>query len=232
MIYPTIELQFDEKLDQDLAWEFYTHQEHGGCNFWLGRAIKYHPSLLNIDSIKDKKKYLDDYISEYYISHEVEIKSLSEKTAEYLKEKQEEYFLLVDKIFKGYPWPKKELTGCLSIFDFCPRFLKEGAFQVCIYDDHNEQLYTIFHECLHFIFYDFAQKKFPEILGRMDTERGKFWDMAEVFNVVIQSTADFTNLHGKRESIGYPDHKELIAKGTLLWEKDPDVYNWINEMIK
>jgi hypothetical protein len=66
----------------------------------------------------------------------------------------------------------------------------------------------------------------------MDTEKGKFWDIAEVFNAVIQNTDDFISLHGKIDNIGYPYHKELITKGALLWEKDPDVYAWINEMIK
>jgi hypothetical protein len=66
----------------------------------------------------------------------------------------------------------------------------------------------------------------------MNTEEGKFWDIAETFNAVIQSTDDFINLHGRIENIGYLDHKDLIAKGSLLWEKNPDVYAWISEMIK
>lgn len=232
MKYPTIKLRFDQKLDQDLAWSFYNNQNIGGCNFWEERALKHHPLLINIKSAEDKKKYLDNYISEYYISHKDEIESLSNKTIKCLKQEQEKYFLLIDKIFKNYPWPKEELIGNFSIFDFCPRFLEDGEFQVFIYDNCNLQLFTIFHECLHFIFYDFAQKKFQETLGKIDTEKGKFWDLAEVFNAVIQNTDDFINLHGKIDSIGYPDHKELIAKGTILWGKNHDIYSWINEMVK
>jgi len=231
MEHPIIKLQFDQKLDQDLAWDFYNSQKFGGCNFWKERALKHHPTLINIELSKDKRKYLNNYISEYYLSNKDEIESLSNKTTEYLKEDQEKYFLLVNKIFKNYPWPKKELVGDFSIFDFCPRFLEDNEFQVFIYDNRNIQLFTIFHECLHFIFYDFAQKKFPEIIGKMNTEEGKFWDIAEVFNAVIQSTDDFIDLHGKIENIGYPDHKDLIAKGALLWEKEHDVYAWINEML-
>lgn len=229
---PIIRLHFDQKLDQDLAWEFYNNQVIGGCNFWKERAIKYHPSLINIESVKNKREHLDKYISEYYLSHKNEVQLLSNKTIKYLKEKQEKYFLLIDKIFKGYPWPKEELIGNFSIFDFCPRFLEDGEFQVCVYDSRNIQLFAIFHECLHFIFYDFAQKRFPETLGKMNTEEGKFWDIAEVFNTVIQNTDDFIDLHGKIDNIGYPDHKKLIVKGTLLWENNPNVYNWINEMLK
>ncbi len=229
---PTIELQFDQKLDQGMAWDFYNNQKIGGCDFWKERALKYHPALTDIELFEDERKYLDSYISKYYLSHKDEIESLSNKTIEYLKQEQEKYFLLVDKIFKNHPWPKKEIVGDFSIFDFCPRFLEVNEFQVFIYDNPNLQLFTIFHECLHFIFYDFAQKNFSETLGKLITEEGKFWDIAEVFNAVIQNTDDFIDLHGKIDNIGYPDHKELITKGTLLWKKNPDVYAWISEMLK
>jgi len=46
----------------------------------------------------------------------------------------------------------------------------------------------------------------------MDTEEGKFWILAEVFNAVIQNTQDFINLHGKINNIGYPDYQELIKE--------------------
>ncbi len=107
------------------------------------------------------------------------------------------------------------MVGNFSIFNFCPRFLEESEFQVFLFDDKNSQLYTIFHECLHFMFYDFAKKKFLDSLEKMDTEKGVFWDMAEVFNAVIQDTDEFILLHGRRKNIGYPGHKELIEK--VLW---------------
>ena len=231
MNYPTIKLQFDQKLDQDMAWFFYNNQKFGGCDFWKGRALKHHPLLDNIESSGNKKKYLNNYIDEYYLTHAKEIKLLSNKIKEYLEE-QEKYFIAVDKIFKGYPWPKNKIIGYFSIFDFCPRFLKDAKFQTFIYDNRNVQLFVTYHECLHFIFYDFAQKKFPETLGKMNTEEGKFWALAEVFNIVIQTTDDFINLHGKIENIGYPDHKELIKQGSLLWNKNPNVSDWIVEMMQ
>lgn len=231
MNHPILKLQFDNELDQNVAWNFYNHQEYDGSNFWEERAIRYHPSLTDIESIKNKREYLDKYISDYYVSHAKEIKSQT-TDIEYLRKTEEKYFRTVDKIFEGYPWPKSKLIGNYSIFDFCPRFLEDGEFQVFINDNHNLKLFTIFHECLHFIFYDFAKKKFPGTLGKMNTEEGKFWDMAEVFNVVIQSSDDFIDLHGKIENMGYPNHKDLITQGNLIWKKDPNVYNWISCMLK
>jgi hypothetical protein len=39
----TIKLQFDQGLNQDLAWDFYNNQVAGDCNFWIERALKNHP---------------------------------------------------------------------------------------------------------------------------------------------------------------------------------------------
>jgi len=233
MNHPIIKLQFDQKLDQDMAWNFYGHKK-GGCDFWKERAIKHHPILTSIETMttENKKKYLDNYISSFYLSHSEEMELLSIQAINNLKQSQEKYFLISDNIFNNYPWPKNELIGSFSIFDFCPRFLEDGEFQVYIYENKNFQLFTIFHECLHFIFYDFAQKNFPETLGKMNTEEGKFWDIAEVFNAVIQNTDDFIDLHGKIDNIGYPDHQDLIKKGSALWKEKQDVYYWIENMCK
>jgi hypothetical protein len=81
------------------------------------------------------------------------------------------------------------------------------------------------------MFYDFALNKFPEIFAGIDTGSGKFWVLAEVFNAVIQSTDDFVGLHGKIDNIGYPDHQELIRKGSLMWKEDASVPNWISKML-
>jgi hypothetical protein len=66
----------------------------------------------------------------------------------------------------------------------------------------------------------------------MNTEDGKFWVLAEVFNIVIQTTDDFIDLHGKIDNIGYPEHQELIKRGSVIWKNDSDVSSWIIEMMK
>ncbi len=232
MKYPVIKFIFDQKLDQDLAWEFYSRPKFGGRDFWKERALVHHPNLARMDSAKNPKEFLNRYISEFYSSRSDEIKKLSKKTTQHFNKKQVDFFLAATHIFKNHPWPKKEFAGCFSIFDFCPRFLDWGGFQVFIYDKPNLQLFTIFHEMLHFIFYDFAQQKLPKIFKKMETEKGKFWDLAEVFNAVIQSSNDFIKLHGQIKNIGYPDHESLILQGKGLWEKNPDLNRWIIEMME
>lgn len=230
---PIIQLKFNQKLDQKMAWEFYSSPEFGGCNFWEERALPHHPKLLKIESVQDKETFLSQYISEFYNFHSDEFKELNKKTSAHLHRSQDEFFRTVDNIFRHYPWPRKTFTGFFSIFDFCPRFLDSGNFQVFLYDDRDSQLFTIFHEMLHFIFYDFAQKTFTKKFKNLHTEKGKFWDLAEIFNAVIQGTDDFITLHdGKIRDAGYPNHKNLIMKGKILWNENQDVKQWISKMMK
>ncbi len=229
---PTIKLKFDQKLDHDMAWSFYTNQEFGGCNFWKERALFYHPNLLKIDLVKNSKIFLDKYISEFYSSHADEMEKRSQKIFIYLNESQDDFFRIVDDIFNQRLWPKKEFIGCFSIFDFCPRFLDWGGFQIFLYENRNTQLFTIFHEMLHFIFYDFLQKTFTKKFKNLNTEKGKFWDLAEIFNSVVQDTDNFIKLHGKIKNSGYPKHNNLIIKGKILWKKNQDLSQWIIEMMK
>ena len=232
MNYSFIEFILNQKLEQDLALEFYNNPNHGGSDFWQERAIKYHPKLKEIESVKNPKKFLNKYISEYYIANKKEIDFLSNEVRKNFKDKETAYFLLVNKIFGGYPWPKNKYIGYFSIFDFCPRFLDSGEFQVFIYDNKENQLFTIFHEMLHFIFYDYAQKTFPEILGNIDTDSGVFWDLAEMFNTVIQSTEEFIELHGEINNMGYPDHNLILPKAKEIWSEEKNIFNWIDQMIR
>lgn len=232
MLNPIIKFKFDKKLDQDLAWDFYSNPEFGGCDFWQRGALSHHPKLKGIERAKNPRKFLNKYISEYYNLHLGKIEKNSKKTVKYFNQSQNDFFNITSRIFNHYPWPRKKFTGVFSIFDFCPRFLDWGGFQVFLYDNRDIQLFTIFHEMLHFIFYDFALKTFPREFGKLNTEEGKFWELAEVFNAVIQSTNDFSKLHGKIKNIGYPNHKKLIISGKRLWKKNPDVGWWIAEMMR
>ena len=158
MNYPIVNFDFNQELELNLALEFYNNPRHGGNDFWQERAIKYHPKLKEINDANNKKEFLNKYISEYYASNKKDIESLGDEIRKNFKDKERAYLLLVDKIFAGYAWPNEKYTGYFSIFDFCPRFIDSGEFQVFIYDKKENQLFTISHEMLHFIFYNYAQK--------------------------------------------------------------------------
>lgn len=129
MSNPTIQLKFDQKLDQDLTWDFYSSPEFGGCNFWKERALFHHPKLLEIELVKNPKNFLDRYISTFYNSRFDEMKKHSQKTSVYLNQSQNDFFKIVDKIFTNHPWPRKEFTGFFLFLIFVHAFLIWAVFK-------------------------------------------------------------------------------------------------------
>ena len=93
MNYSIIEFILNQKLEQDLALEFYNNPNHGGSDFWQERAIKYHPKLKEIESVKNPKKFLNKYISEYYIANKRKLIFLVMKFVKILKIKKPHIFI-------------------------------------------------------------------------------------------------------------------------------------------
>lgn len=143
----------------------------------------------------------------------------------YTKRENRRFFDEVEKIFKDHPWPKGTYIAYLSLFDFCPRFLDDKTFSVFLYDNDENTLFTIFHEMLHFIFYDYCLKRHPKIFKKLDTERGPFWEIAEMFNAVVQQTPVFSKLHGPTGNIGYPGLKLGFEEAKKAWNGNID--DWI-----
>lgn len=138
------------------------------------------------------------------------------------------FFQQTDRLFPGHPWPQKTYTAYFSAFNFCPRFLEEGSFQVFLADNNQGALFTTCHELLHFIFYDFAQKKFPD-LEKLDKDSGTFWLLAELFNDMIQRTPAFTAIHGEPGENTYTVLQPYGQRAKELW--DGDVGSWIPSML-
>lgn len=107
MNYPIIKFIFDQPLDQEIAWMFYKNQKFGGSHFWKDRALTLHPSLKKIDQVTKKQQFLNQYIADFYTSHTDECEQLSKGIVNNFKCVENDYFSLVDRVFKGYPWPRK-----------------------------------------------------------------------------------------------------------------------------
>ena len=133
-----------------------------------------------------------------------------------------------DRLFPEHPWLQQTYTAFFSVFNFCPRFLKDGSFQLFLEDTNRGALFTTCHELLHFIFYDFAQKKFPE-LQTSDENSGSFWLLAELFNDVIQRTPAFMAIHGEPGESTYTVLKPYRQHARELW--NGDVSAWIAAML-
>lgn len=229
MSNPKLKFQLNQKLDKDLAWEFYHNPHCAGADFWCDRVVQYHDQLAFLDQQTNKHEFLNGYIDELYQNHKKEFEKRAKEIEKLYQTKADLYFKTVAEIFNNHPWPKGKYIAYLSVFAFGPRFLADKTLQVFMYDNDRMVLFTIFHEMLHFIFYDYAIQKYPDKFKNLNTNQGIFWDLAEIFNAILQDTPLFVEVQGKINNMGYPDHKKYIPILKKLWDKEQNIDQWITQ---
>lgn len=226
---PKIKFKLNKDLDKKIAFEF-INLKRGGIDFSRG-ILDVHPELKNIKKNKNnikKKKILKKYFDSFYLKHNIYLKNriiLFNREWQIVENK---FFNEVKKIFKKYSWPKGKYIGYLSIVDCNPRFLKDKTFQV-FYFHPKGAVYVTMHELFHFIFYDYAIKKYSKIFKKLDTENGIFWDLAEIFNYVTLSLPEFRKLHKQNNISYYPEHKKYLPKLKKVWQKTQNIDEWLIE---
>ena len=124
------------------------------------------------------------------------------------------------KVF-DHPWPKGLYVSYLSVFPCGPRFLENKTFQV-FYLTKNISLNTA-HELLHFLFYDYFEKKFPEI----SLTEEKVWILSEVLNFLILDLPEFHAIFGASHSHPYPNHISIIENLKPEWENRKDLNSFL-----
>jgi len=211
-----IEIYFDflkdakqHNLNREMRWAFYNP----------------HPKLKLLKnknlSRSKRKKIIQDYVNDYYKKHSSAIKKnilLIEKKWRYLEGK---FSILVEKIFKNYPWPKGKYIAYPTMWGMYPRDIKNEIFWFPFKQKiKNYALVVIAHEMLHFIFYDYLYKNYPKYKNhRYDF---KIWNISEAFNIVIQNSPEWIKVF-KEKCKAYPEHKKLIQKMKKIWREKQDI---------
>ena len=194
---PHIQFKLNKYLDKQTALVFLSVKA-GGIDFSNG-IIGVHPELKNIKkkSKAGQKKMIGQCFNNFYQKHKDYLEKRVKEFQIELNKAEEEYFRVVANIFKSHPCPKGKYIGYLSIIDCNPRFIKDKTFQVFYF--HPEGVVSVTaHELLHFIFYDYCLKKHSKIFKKLNPDNGVFWDLAEIFNVIILSLPAFKKIHPRR----------------------------------
>lgn len=211
-----------------MAFEFLAVKQ-GGIDF-SRRIINIHPELEKIREIdkedEKKREAISNYFDLFYEQHGDYLKRKKVEFNKEWKEVEDEFLDVTGKIFKGYPFPRGKYVGYLSIIDCNPRFLEDKTFQIYYLHRYGVR-YVTAHELLHFIFYDYAEKKYPELFKELDTEGGSFWDLAEIFNSIILHTPSFIKIHGIKEKVVYPEHLKYLPELDKIWREYQDIDKFI-----
>ena len=216
-----IEITLDKNLDKKTFLKFF-ELKAGGVDF--GEKItKNHPAI--------SKDNYQEYIDYYYDKNKEELTKSLLEINNLAQQKQADFFNAIKDIFKQ-DFSSKEYCGTLSIFDCNPRYLDKNIFQVYYKRSNQDKLGVVFHEVLHFIFFDYCRAHFESIVNGMDQNQGKYWDLSEIFNVIVLNQPPFQKILKKRENIFYPKHKEIYSTIEKIWRKsNRDMKRFISESL-
>ena len=204
-----IEITLDKNLDKETFLKFF-ELKAGGVDF--GEKItKNHPAI--------SKDNYQEYIDYYYDKNKEELTKSLLEINNLAQQKQADFFNAIKDIFKQ-DFSSKEYCGTLSIFDCNPRYLDKNIFQVYYKRSNQDKLGVVFHEVLHFIFFDYCRTYFKSIVNNMDQNQGKYWVLSEIFNVMVLNQPSFQKIIKKREKIFYPKHKEIYSTIEKMWREN------------
>jgi len=205
-----ISMGLNKKLDI-LMYKDFCDLSAAGVNF--GATIKRDHPLISLENA-------ESYINDFYAQNKLVLEQNRDELTAALKEKQGDFFIALKLLFK-MDFSSKDYRGYISIFDCNPRFIETDEFQVFYKRGLTDKVLVVFHEILHFAFFEYCDMHFAEEISDLDKNLGKLWELSEIFNVIILNTPTFLNITKRKEEMGYT---ELIQKQEILM----DIWNNVN----
>lgn len=216
----------NKKLDKCMAEEF-LNVYGGGIDFGEG-IIKTHPQLKSAKSLKDvvqRKKAIRVYFDNYYRIHRTVMLRRIKSVRKIWRKQEQEYIAITEDLFGGFQFPKGKYVAYASIINCNPRFLESKTFQFFYKKPLADTTYTITHELLHFIFFDFLKKKFKKEIKHLSEDQ--LWDISEIFNVVVLKSSRYRHIVNQKFVIPYPDHLRYIHQFEKTYKNSQNAEEFI-----
>lgn len=227
---PKLTLKCDINQDIQNAIYFLKRSRPRKLRYFL---FNFFPKELNY-IIKEKlpeskiKKIIEDYTKRTYKARASKIKKgISKATGDWRKI-EKRYLVLIDRIFKKYPWPKGKYIGYCSIFGMFPRNIREKYFYFPPMHPHPKYSNKVIaHEMLHFIFYDYIKTHYgiKEAQRIKDKPKNYLWQVSEAFNNVIEGWKPFNKLILYKPR-PYRGTEKMFKKMNNQWQQEQDI-DWL-----
>lgn len=227
---PKLKLAIDIKADIENAKFFVNHGEL--VDWFLPQNFQYITSKKF--SLVERNKIISEYTKHIHAINKQEILKGVEETRRRWAKVGNKFYKLVDEVFQGYDWPKGKYVGYASIYLMFPRNIKEKTFYFPYSKDKWDPIGTIAHEMLHFIFFDYIQKKYG--IKENDEFRGKnpkyVWQVSETFNTVIENWKPYMdNFNTKKKVKPYTGCEKMFSSMTKRWAKKQDIESFLNKWL-
>ncbi len=217
--YPKIKFIVSKELDK----EYILRRDRNMANF-LPPGMSF---VIRKEFVKNKNKILSAYVEEFYAAKIKHLRESAKNTEIKWNKVEKKFFKQADRLFHNWPWPKGNYRGYVSIALSYPRFINDKmfAFPQKIYWPGMEKrdLRVVAHEMLHFLEYDYLQKKFGLTPSECDSKDTTFWQFTENLNVLIENSDFWQDFMPAFASKPYPDCKKLYQKMKKVWDKKQDV---------
>jgi hypothetical protein len=220
----------NKKLDERMANEF-LNVHGGGINFGEG-IVRIHPQLKSVISSKDitqRKKSIRLYFDNYYQIHRTAMLHKLKRVRDAWRKQEQEYIATTGNLFGGFQFPEGKYIAYASIINCNPRFLDSKTFQFFYKKSVADAIYTIAHELLHFIFFDFVKKKLRKEIKHLSEDQ--LWDLSEVFNVVVLKSPRYHHIINQKFVTAYPDHQHYIKRFRKAYENSQNAEEFIRKGI-
>jgi len=228
--YPKIKLKIDIKGDINNCINFIRSERKGIRNRFLFYFLpdEFQYILSKGFSTEERNKIIKEYTNHIYKIKRKEIKKGLEKAEKDWQRAEKEYFKLVDKIFKNYPWPKGNYRGIISIWHMFPRYIDHKIFFFPY--NHRAPKFSnnvIAHEMLHFIFFDYLKKEYKLKEGSKIKNKPDdyIWKVSEVFNNVIEDWKPYNKLF-KNKPNPYTGTEKMFSRMKKQWREKQDI-DWL-----
>lgn len=216
-----IKIEINKELDKEVYRDFWDFSV-AGADFG-GKIKKEHPEI-NLNNHQE-------YIDEYYEKNLEQINQKQKHLKSKISEKEKDFIISIENNLK-IKVSDLDYVGYLSIFDCNPRFIENNTFQVFYKRNINNMLEVVFHESLHFIFFDFCDRELDLETKNMDKNSGPLWELSEIFNVIVLNLPDFQKILEQEELLFYPDLKVKLKDINNIWNKKIELKDFIIESIK
>lgn len=225
---PKLKLVLDVKADIENAKYFVKNGEY--VDWFLPLNFKYITSKKF--STSERNKIITEYTRHIHKINKKDILDSVVETRKRWLKIENSFYDLVDDIFGGYSWPKGKYTGYVSIYLMFPRYISEKTFYFPFQKVKFDPISVIAHEMLHFIFFDFINKKYK--LTEDSKFRGKnaeyVWQVSETFNSTIENWKPYKKLF-PRNIEPYPSCEKMFAKMSKQWNKNQDIKSFLDKWI-
>ena len=219
----------NKKLDERMAEEFLDVQG-GGIDFGKG-IILTHPKLKKtrfLDTVQ-RKKFIKDYFNNYYRTHIKAIRQKIKLVKNAWRKYEDRYFTITREFFNDFQFAQGRYIGYASIVDCNPRFLESKTFQFFYKKSIDDIIYTIAHELLHFIFFDFIEQNLKKQIDTLSQDQ--LWDLSEIFNVIILKSPRYSHIINQHLVRPYPDHIKYIREFEKEYQNSRNAKEFISRGI-